>query len=63
MDFTEVPNYGYLKNLIIKVIEKFKFEVDFYYDWCKEKPNTKYDNIIFTNDYGIEYNSKMNVFI
>ena len=58
LDFTEVPNYSYLKNLIIKIIEKYKFEVDFNYDWCKEKPKIKYDNIIFTNDYGIEYNSK-----
>ena len=58
LDFAEVPNYEYLKNLLIKVMGKFKYEIDFYYDWCKEKPNIKYDNIIFTNDYGIEYNKK-----
>ena len=58
LDFTEVPDYEYLRDLLIKVMNKFKFEIDFCYDWCKEKPNIKKDNIIFTNDYGIEYNGK-----
>ena len=56
LDFTEVPDYDYLKNLLKKIMEKNKLENDFYYDWCKEKPNIKKDNIIYTNDYGIEYN-------
>ena len=56
LDFTEVPDYDYLKNLLKKIMEKNKLEIDFYYDWCKEKPNIKDDNIIYTNDYGIEYN-------
>ena len=58
LDFTEVPDYEYLKNLLIKVMNKFKYEIDFCYDWCKVKPDIKKDNIIFTNDYGIEYNGK-----
>ena len=58
LDFTEVPDYEYLKNLLIKVMNKFRFEIDFCYDWCKVKPDIKRDNIIFTNDYGIEYNGK-----
>ena len=32
--------------------------MDFFYDWCKEKPKIKKDNIIFINDYHIEYNGK-----
>ena len=32
--------------------------MDFYFDWCREKPRIQKDNIIFTNDYGIEYNGK-----
>ena len=39
-------------------MNKFRFEIDFCYDWCKVKPDIKRDNIIFTNDYGIEYNGK-----
>ena len=56
LDFTEVPDYDYLRNLLKKIMEKNKIENDFYYDWCKEKPIIKKDNIIYTNDYGIEYN-------
>ena len=58
LEFTEVPDYDYLKNLLKKIIGRNKIEIDFYYDWCKEKPKIKKDNIIFTNDYGIEYNGK-----
>ena len=29
LDFTEVPDYEYLKNLLIKVMNKCKFENDF----------------------------------
>ena len=58
LEFTEVPDYDYMKNLLKKIIERNKIEIDFYYDWCKEKPKIKKDNIIFTNDYGIEYNGK-----
>ena len=58
LEFTEVPDYDYLKNLLVKIMEKNKLEIDFYYDWFKEKPNIKKDNIIYTNDYGIEYNGK-----
>ena len=58
LEFTEVPDYDYMKNLLKKIIKRNKIEIDFYYDWCKEKPKIKKDNIIFTNDYGIEYNGK-----
>jgi serine/threonine protein kinase len=58
LDFTEVPDYEYLKTLLRKIMDKNKFEMDFFYDWCKEKPKIKKDNIIFINDYHIEYNGK-----
>ena len=57
LNFTEVPDYDYLKNLLKKIMKRKNMEMDFYYDWCNEKPNIKKDNIIFSNDYGIEYNS------
>ena len=58
LDFTELPDYSYLKSLITKIIDKHKFKINFFYDWCKEKPKIKKNNIIYTNDYGIEYNGK-----
>jgi len=58
LEFTEVPDYDYLRNLLKKILEKNKMEIDFYFDWCKEKPKIKIDNIIYTNNYGIEYNGK-----
>ena len=58
LDFTEVPDYDYLKYLLKIIMEKNRYDLDFYFDWCKEKPNIKKDNIIFMNDYGIEYNGK-----
>ena len=56
LNFTEVPDYDYLKNLLKKIMNRNNMEMDFYYDWCSEKPNVKKDNIIFNNNYGIEYN-------
>ena len=58
LEFTEVPDYDYLRNLLKKILEKNKMEIDFYFDWCKEKPKIKIDNVIYTNNYGIEYNGK-----
>ena len=56
LEFTDVPNYNYLKDLLKKVIAKLGEEIDFWYDWCNEKPNILPDDPIFTNDYEIEYN-------
>ena len=56
MEFTEVPNYNYLKDLLKKVIEKSREEIDFWYDWCIDKLNILPDDPIFTNAPIIEYN-------
>ena len=56
LQFTEVPNYNYLRSLLKTVIKKSGFINDFYYDWCTTKPNIKSDDPIYTNDYKIEYN-------
>ena len=56
LQFTEVPNYNYLRNLLKTVIKKLGFTIDFYFDWCAKKPNIKPDDPIYTNDYKIEYN-------
>ena len=56
LQFTEVPNYKYLKNLLKTIIKKSGSTIDFYYDWCTIKPNIKPDDPIYTNDYKIEYN-------
>jgi serine/threonine protein kinase len=56
LQFTEVPNYNHLRNLLKTVIKKSGFSIDFYYDWCTTKPNIKSDDPIYTNDYKIEYN-------
>ena len=56
LQFTEVPNYNYLRNLLKTIITKLGFTIDFYYDWCTKKPNISPDDPIYTNDYKIEYN-------
>ena len=56
LQFTEVPNYNYLRNLLKSIIKKSGSSIDFYYDWCTSKPNIKPDDPIYTNDYKIEYN-------
>ena len=58
LEFTEVPDYNYLRNLLKNILKKSKFTVDFYYDWCTQKPNIKSDDIIYTHSYNIEYNGK-----
>ena len=50
LQFTEVPNYNYLRSLLKTVIKKSGFINDFYYDWSKEKPIIKKDNIIYISD-------------
>ena len=56
LQFTEVPDYNYLKNLLKTIIKKSGSEIDFFYDWCTSKPNIKPDDPIYTNDYKIQYN-------
>ena len=56
IEFTQVPDYDYLRNLLKRVIKKNGDTIDFYYDWCSQKPNIKSDDIIYTNDYKIQYN-------
>ena len=58
LEFTEVPDYDYLRELLSNILIKNNTCMDFFFDWNKEKPNIDEDNIIFTNDYGIEYNGK-----
>ena len=56
LKFTEVPDYNYLKNLLKNIIKKSGFKIDFFYDWCSQKPNIEEDDPIYTNDYKIKYN-------
>ena len=52
----EVPDYNYLRNLLKSVIKKTGRNIDFFYDWCSQKPNIRKDDLIYTNDYKIKYN-------
>ena len=56
LEFTEVPDYDYLRELLKIILEKNKMNVDFYFDWDKERPKIDKNNIIYTNNYNIEYN-------
>ena len=56
LEFTQVPDYNYLRNLLKRVIKKNGDTIDFFYDWCSQKPNIKSNDIIYTNDYKIQYN-------
>ena len=56
LQFTEVPNYNYLRNLLKTILKKGGLSFDFYYDWCTTKPHIKPDDPIYTNDYKIVYN-------
>ena len=56
LQFTEVPNYSYLRSLLKTVLKKGGFTYDFFYDWCTTKPHIKPDDPIYTNDYKIVYN-------
>ena len=55
LEFMEVPDYEYLRNLLRSVIKHEHKLIDFYYDWCSGKPNIKSNDIIYRNNYGIEY--------
>ena len=63
MEFTDVPNYNYLKDLLKKVIGKLGEEIDFWYDWFIEKLNILPDDPIFKNDYIIKYNESKELLI
>ena len=56
LEFTQVPDYNYLRNLLKDIIKRSGSVIDFYYDWCTQRPNIKSDDIIYTNDYKIKYN-------
>ena len=58
LEFTEVPDYNYLRELLNNILKKEDTCNDFYFDWNKEKPNIDKDDIIYTNNYNIEYNGK-----
>ena len=59
LKFMEVPDYNYLRNLLKEVIVNENSTIDFFYDWCKTKPNISHNDPIFTNDYHIEYDSNI----
>ena len=58
LEFTEVPDYDYLRELLKSILKKNHTPYDFYFDWNKEKPDIDENDIIYTNDYHIEYNGK-----
>ena len=56
LEFTQVPNYNFLKSLLYNILDKTNNIVDFFYDWNREKPYIEKDNIIYRNNYCINYN-------
>ena len=59
LKFMEVPDYDYLRNLLKEVIASENSSIDFCYDWCKSKPNINANDLIFTNDYNIQYDGDL----
>ena len=59
LKFMEVPDYEYLRNLLKGVIAFEHSSIDFFYDWCKVKPNINANDAIFTNDYNIKYDGEI----
>ena len=55
LEFMEVPDYNYLRDLLKRVINHEYKAIDFFYDWCTTKPNIKSNDIIFRNNYNIKY--------
>jgi len=55
LGFMDVPDYEYLRKLLKSVIAHEHKSIDFYYDWCKTKPNIKPNDIIYKNNYNIKY--------
>lgn len=56
LEFTQVPNYNYLKSLLKNILDKSNYYIDFFYDWNRTRPNIESDNIIYKNNYCINYN-------
>ena len=59
LKFMEVPDYNYLRNLLKEIIYSQNSDIDFFYDWCQEKPNIDANDPIFTNDYHIQYDGNI----
>lgn len=61
MKFEEEPNYEFLKGLFVKVLTDQKEEIDYMYDWSKEKPIKTLEEIkaekIEGNDLNIDINN------
>ena len=58
LGFTEVPDYDYLRQLLKIIMAKNNMNIDYYFDWDEEDPNISKDDIIYKNNYHIEYNGK-----
>ena len=39
LEFESDPDYNYLRNLLVNVLQHENCKFDFWYDWVKEKPN------------------------
>jgi len=50
LEFTEAPDYNYLRYLLKNIMKKSGFTLDFNYDWSYKKPKIKNDDPIFRND-------------
>ena len=57
LKFMEIPDYNYLRNLLKEIIYLEHNNIDSYYDWCRTKPNIDKNDIIYTNNYNIKYDS------
>ena len=58
LGFTEVPDYDYLRQILKNILEKNNMSLDYYFDWDDEDPHISKDDIIYKNNYHIEYNGK-----
>ena len=56
LQFTEVPDYNYLRDLLKNIIKKSGNTIDFYYDWLPQKPKIDPEDPIYKNNYKIRYN-------
>ena len=50
LEFTEAPDYNYLRYLLKNILKKSGFTIDFNYDWSYKKPNIKSNDPIFTKN-------------
>ena len=58
LQFTQLPDYEYLRQLLKKILKDQNETIDYYFDWFKEKPNILANDMIYTNNYGIVYDGK-----